>query len=104
MAYLHLSYKEQIIMNKKFISLVATIKALVKSEAALDKAQLCFYEQQDALKGSFVQALCDLQADYSTEAAAALVGVIEPLGANRVNGLLASRLLELVHIWDCQEN
>ena len=79
-------------MNKKFISLVAAIKALVKSEAALDKAQLCFYEQQDALKAAFVQALCDLQADYSTEAAAALVGVIEPLGANRVNGLLSSRL------------
>lgn len=79
-------------MNKKFISLVAAIKALVKSEVALDKAQLGFYEQQGALKVAFVQALCDLQGDYSTEAAAALVEVIEPLGANRVNGLLGSRL------------
>lgn len=79
-------------MNKKFISLVAAIKALAKSEAALDKAQLGFYERQDALKVAFVQSLCDLQGDYSTEAAAALVGVIEPLGANRVKGLLDSRL------------
>ena len=79
-------------MNKKFISLVAAVKALAKSEAALDKAQLGFYEQQGALKVAFVQALCDLHGDYSTEAAAALVEVIEPLGTNRVNGLLASRL------------
>ena len=79
-------------MNKKFISLVAAVKALVKSEAALDKAKLGFYEQQGALKVAFMQALCDLHGDYSTEAASTLVKVIEPLGANRVNGLLASRL------------
>jgi len=77
---------------KKFIELANAIKALAKHEVALEKAQLGFYEQQDNLKVVFVQALCDLHSNYSTEAAAALVEVVEPLGASRLQGLLSSRL------------